>query len=87
MPKPLGLEMIVRVFVDADFAGNQVSRRSRTGFIVMMNMALIYWLSCKHSSIETSSFGSEFCALKQCCEYQRELRYKLRIMGMPVGNP
>ena len=45
MPKPLGPEMIIRAFVDADFAGNQVLRRSRTGFIVMKNMAPIYWLS------------------------------------------
>ena len=87
MPRPLGSEMIIRAFVDADFAGNQISRRSRTGFIVMMNMAPVYWLSRKQTSVETSSFGSEFCALKQCCEYLRGLRYKLRMMGIPVENP
>ena len=87
MPKPLGHEMIIRAFVDADFASDQVSRRSRTGFIVMLNMAPVYWISRKQSYVETSSFGSEFCALKQCCEYLRGLRYKLRMMGIPVENP
>ena len=86
-PDPLGPEMLIRAFVDADYAGDVVSRKSRSGFIVMLNMAPIYWLSKKQACIETSSFGSEFCAMKQCCEYLRGLRYKLRMMGIPVNNP
>ena len=86
-PVPLGRELLMRAFVDADFAGDVVSRKSRTGFIVMLNMSPVYWLSKKQSCIETSSFGSEFCAMKQCCEYLRGLRYKLRMMGIPVNNP
>ena len=86
-PIPLGNEFIIRAFVDADFAGDVMSRRSRTGFIVLLNMAAIYWLSKKQACIETSSFGSEFCAMKQCCEYLKGLRYKLRMMGIPVNNP
>ena len=35
----------------------------------------------------TISFGSEFIAMKQCCEYIRGLRYKLRMMGIPVEGP
>ena len=37
--------------------------------------------------METSSFGSEFVAMRQCCEYLKGLRYKLRMMGIPVNNP
>ena len=37
--------------------------------------------------METSSFGSELVALRQCCEYLKGLRYKLRMMGIPVNNP
>ena len=46
-------------------------------------MAPIYWMSKKQTSVETSSFGSEFIAMKQCTEYIRGLRYKLRMMGIP----
>ena len=46
-PEPLGMEMVIRAFVDADHAGDQVTRRSRTGFIVFVNSAPIYWLSKK----------------------------------------
>ena len=28
-----------------------------------------------------------FIAMKQCCEYLRGLRYKLRMMGIPVDGP
>ena len=66
--------------MDADFAGDLLSRRSRSGFIIMLNMTPVYWFSKKQSTVETSTFGSEFCAMKQCREYLRGLRYKLRMM-------
>ncbi len=75
-------------YVDADHATDSVTRRSRTGFLVYLNNAPIYWLSKKQNSVETSSFGSEFCAMKQCTEYIRGgLRYKLRMMGIPCDEP
>jgi len=87
MPKPLGESFTIRVFVDADHAGEHLTRRSRTGFIVFLNNAPIYWISKKQTSCETSSFGSEFVAMKQACEYVRGLRYKLRMFGIPVEGP
>ena len=54
---------------------------------MFLNNALIYWSSKKLNSCETSSFGSEFVALKQATEYVRGLRYKLRMMGIPVDEP
>ena len=86
-PPPRGLGFKIKSFVDADHAGNQVTRRSRTGFIVFLNSAPIYWLSKRQTGIETSSFGSEFMAMKHCCEYLRGLRFKLRSMGIPVDFP
>ena len=81
------MEMIITVFVDADHEGDIVSRRSRTGFVVFLNGAPIYWMSKKQTSIETSTFGSEFVAMKQATEFVRGLRYRLRKMGIPVTNP
>jgi hypothetical protein len=87
MPKPRGLGFVMRSFVDADHAGDTITRRSRTGFFVFLNSAPIYWMSKKQSSVETSSFGSEFTVMKQCTEYLRGLRYKLRMMGIPCEGP
>ena len=72
-PTPYGNEMVILAFVDADHAGDLLSRRSRTGFIVFVNMAPICWVSKKQAGVESSTFGSEFLALKHTCEYLRGL--------------
>ena len=87
MPTPLGIAMRMIAFVDSDHAGESVTRRSRTGFLIFLNKAPIYWHSKKQTSCETSTFGSEFVAMKQACEYIRGLRYKLRMMGIPCEEP
>ena len=87
MPEPRGIGFTIRAKVDADHAGDTVTRRSRTGFLVYLNSSLVCWISKKQASVETSSFGSEFVAMKQCCEYLRGLRYKLRMMGIPCDYP
>ena len=86
-PKPRGIGFYMRAFVDSDHAGDTVTRRSRTGYLIFLNSAPIYWFSKKNNSIETSSFGAEFIAMKLCCEYIRGLRYKLRMMGIAVDMP
>ena len=87
MPPPLGRGFRMTAYVDSDHAGDLVTRRSRTGFLVYLNMAPIYWMSKKQTTCETSTFGSEFVALKQATEYVRGLRYKLRMMGIPCEEP
>ena len=87
MPVPHGQLMMMRVFVDADHAGDQVTHRSRTGYIVFLNNASIYLSSKKQNSYETSTFGSDFVAMKQATEYVQGLRYKLRMMEIKVDEP
>jgi hypothetical protein len=55
MPVPHSQLMTMRVFVDADHAGNQLTRRSRTGFIVFLNNSPIYWSSKEQHSCEKST--------------------------------
>ena len=87
MPEPLGEPVQLNVFVDSDHAGDTVTRRSRTGVIIFINKAPIIWYSKKQGSIETSSFGSEFMAMKTAVEMTEGLRYKLRMMGVPLDGP
>lgn len=86
-PEPLGQGFKIRAFVDSDHAGNSITRRLRTGFIAYLNSAPIYWSSKKQTSVQTSSFGLEFIAMKECCDYLRGLRYKLRMMGISCDFP
>lgn len=86
-PLPRGLGFIVRAFVDSDYAGDCITRRSRTGFLIVLNNAPIYWYSKKQTSIEISSFRAEFVVMKLSCEYIRGLGYKLRMIGIPIDLP
>ena len=87
MPEPRGKELVLRLFKDSDHAGDKMTRRSRTGYIIYGNNAPLYWLSRRQGTCETSVFGAEFVALKQGLEQVRALRYKLRMMGIPVVDP
>ena len=86
-PKPRGKDVDLRMYVDSDHAGEKKTRRSRTGFFIFLNSALITSLSRKQPTIETSVFGAEFVALKNGMESLRGLRYKIRMMGIPLENP
>jgi hypothetical protein len=63
-PEPQGKEVCMTCFVDADHAGDQVTRRSRSGILIYLNRSPKQWYSKKQNTIETSMFGSEFVALK-----------------------
>ena len=87
MPEARGKPLDLRMFVDSDHAGEKLTRRSRTGFMIFANNALIHWLSKKQPTVETSVFGAEFVAMKNGMECLRGIRYKLRMMGVPVDAP
>ena len=87
MPQPRGSGFIARVKVDADHAVDDIARRSRTGFIVCANFAPMFWHSKNQNSVESSSFGSEFMAMKACCECLRGHKHRLQMMGTPCEGP
>ena len=43
IPEPRGSPVIISAFVDADHAGNVVTRRSHTGIIIFVQNSLIIW--------------------------------------------
>ena len=42
-PEPRGKGFTIRAFVDSDHAGDYITRRSRTGYLIFLNSAPIYW--------------------------------------------
>ena len=85
--EPRGKSVDLRMMVDSDHAGEKRTRRSRTGFLIFVNNALIAWMSKQQPTIESSVFGAEFVAMKHGVETLRGLRYKLRMMGVPIDGP
>jgi hypothetical protein len=64
-----------------------MTRRSTTGIILFINGAPIIWYSKLQNTIESSTVGSEFVALKIAVELNEALRYKIRMMGIPIEGP
>jgi hypothetical protein len=77
----------LRLFVDSDHAGEQFTRRSRTGFVIYLNMVPIVWFSKCQPTVESSVFGAEFVAMKSGIETCCGLRYKLRMMSVTLSGP
>jgi hypothetical protein len=86
-PVPRGNSVQINAFVDADHAGNKITRRSHTGILIYLNCAPITWFSKAQNTVESSTFGSEFIALRIMVEMLESLRYKLRMLGIPIDGP
>jgi hypothetical protein len=87
MLPPRGTPVKVTCFVDADHAGDLRTRRSHTGIIIFINNAPIAWYSKKQNTVETSTFGSEFVAMRIAIEQCEALRYKLMMFGIAMDGP
>ena len=79
--------MSTHCFVDANHAGDTETRRSQTGILLFCNRAPIIWYSKHQNSVEASTFGSEFTAMKNAIELIESLRSKLRMFGVPIEGP
>jgi hypothetical protein len=86
-PEPRGHVVQMNAFVDANHAGNKLTRRSHTGIIIYLNCSPILWYSKAQSTVESSTFGSEFIAMRIMVELLESMRYKLRMMGIPIDGP
>ena len=87
MPEARGHDVILTCFVDSNHAGNVTDRRSQTGILIFVNKAPIQWYSKRQASVEASTFGAEFCAVRIATEMIESLRYKLRMFGIPIDGP
>ena len=86
MPEPRGKSVSTTCFVDADHAGCRLTRRSHSGILIFVNRAPILWYSKRQATVESSTFGSETVALRQAVDMIEGLRYKLRMMGIPIDD-
>ena len=73
-------------FVDANNTGDNTTRISITGILIFCNRAPIIWNIKRQNGVETSTFGSEFTAMKNSVELIAALRYRLRMFGVPIDG-
>ena len=85
-PNPLSKEVELRIFVDSDRARDKTNRRSRTGYMIFLNMSMIDWHTKKQATVEGAVFGADFDAMNHGVEALRGIRYNLRMMGVKISG-
>ena len=74
-------------FVDANLMFDNVTGRSASGIIHMLNKTPIDWFCKKQATCETATYGSEFTALRIAVEQVIALSHDLRYFGVPLVGP
>jgi hypothetical protein len=74
-------------WVDADFAADLDTRRSHTGYVIMMNGGPISWKSVKQKSVSLSTAESEWYAASEAGKELLYLRIIMREFGFPQLGP
>jgi len=87
MPPQWGLPVEITCFIDADHAGNLLTHCSQSGVLIFVNKALIVWYSKRQNTVEGSTFGSEFVAMRIAIDLIVSLHYKLCMFGVPLIGP
>ncbi len=82
------MSVSINAYVDEDYATCEETRRSVTRVFgsISVNNSFIHGY-CKMSNIvETSTCGSDVVAARITTELHIEIRYKLRLLGIPIKS-
>ena len=74
VPEPQGKEVETPMFIEINHAVDKVSCRSRSGFLIYKNTALVQWFSKKQFRVETLGLGAKFVAMEQGIKALRGFR-------------
>ena len=77
----------MHAFSDADWAGDQITRRSTTGYIVFAAGGPISWQSKLQTTVATSSMESEYMAMYAGMQELVWLRGVLKELKCPLDEP
>jgi len=87
MLTPMGKPAQITCYVDANHAHDKITHRSVTGILLFINGTPIKWISKRQKTVESSTYGSEMVAARIASELILEIRYKLRMLGVPIEGP
>ena len=87
MPTPKGNAVKMTTFFDANHAHDLETRRSVTGVLLFLNKTPVQWYSKRQGTVESSTYGSELVAARIATELTMAMRYKLRMLGVPINGP
>jgi len=83
-PKPLGKEVLMTWFFDANLYHDLITSKSLTGILHMFNKTPIHWFSKLQATVVSVTFGSEYVAAKTWTEQIIALCLTLRYLNVPI---
>ncbi len=86
-PIPKGKSVRTTTFKDANLMHDFTTGRSATGTLHLLNQTPIGWFAKRQGQVETATYGSEFVAARTAVEQIIDLRYTLRMFGVPLEGP
>ena len=86
MPPPRGKPVRTSTFEDANLMHDLTTGRSVTGILHLVNQTPVEWFSKRQNCVETATYGSEFVAARIATEQIMDLRYTLRMLGVPLDG-
>ena len=87
MPLPKGKPVRITSLEDANLYHDYITGRAVTGIIHLLNKTPIDWYSKRQGTTETATYGSEFVSGRTTVEQIIDLRYTLRMLGVPLDGP
>ena len=78
---------ILECYVDADWAGDCIDRKSTTGYIVRLFGNVIHWKSRKQGSVTKSSTAAEYVALSEAVSEYLLIRDLLSNFNVEIKKP
>jgi Reverse transcriptase (RNA-dependent DNA polymerase) len=84
--KPVEGQIPVEMYVDADFAADQDTRRSTTGFVLLVYGSPVHWGSRRQKQISCSTVQAEYIAASSAARIAVWMKKMLEvIMGRELG--
>jgi hypothetical protein len=84
IPEPKGKPVILTTYKDANLYHDLITGRSVTAVLHLINQTPFDWYTKRQSTVETSTFGSEFVAARIAVDQIIENRTALRYLGVPI---
>lgn len=78
---------IIDCYVDADWAGDSLDRKSTTGYVIRLFGNVIYWKSRKQNSVTKASTFAEYVALSEAVSELKFIKELLETFNVRLINP
>ena len=84
MPVPHGKPVITTTYEDANLYHDYLTGRSVTVILHLVNQTPVDRYCKRQATVEMATYGSEFNAARTATEQFMDMRYTLRLLGVPV---